>query len=112
MSTQPDRPHFRDDGSGAPRGTDDRSVADPLTSQQIVDHREVVARQKEQFGGMKFGSAFFGWLTATGLTVLLVAALTAAGTAVRVGRRHLSTRQPTSPHKMRTRRRQWAWSAE
>lgn len=50
-----------------------------------MDHRDLVARQKEQFGGMKFGSAFFGWLTATGLTVLLVAALTAAGTAVGVG---------------------------
>ncbi|MDZ7931227.1 MAG: hypothetical protein U5N21_14735 [Rhodococcus sp. (in: high G+C Gram-positive bacteria)] len=64
---------------------DDRTVAAPANSERIVDHRDLVARQKEQFGGMKFGSAFFGWLTATGLTVLLVAALTAAGTAVGVG---------------------------
>ena len=40
---------------------------------------EVVANQTEQFGGMKFGSAFFGWLTATGMTVLLTALAAAAG---------------------------------
>lgn len=45
-------------------------------------HREaVVAQEKEQFGGMKFGSAFFGWLTATGMAVLLTALAAAAGTA-------------------------------
>ena len=27
----------------------------------VPDRREVVARQKEEFGGMKFGAAFFGW---------------------------------------------------
>src|SRR5690242_19419017 len=32
----------------------------------------VLARQKERFGGMKAGSAFFGWLTATGTTVTLL----------------------------------------
>jgi hypothetical protein len=40
-------------------------------------HREVVARQKEEFGGMKFGSAFFGWLAATGMAVLLSALVAA-----------------------------------
>ena len=44
--------------------------------------REVVARQKERFGGMKFGACFFGWLTATGTAVLLTALVTAAGAAV------------------------------
>jgi hypothetical protein len=42
----------------------------------------VVARQREQFGGMKFGSAFFGWLAATGMAVLLTAVVAAAGTAL------------------------------
>lgn len=42
----------------------------------------VVAREKEQFGGIKVGSAFFGWLTATGMAVLLTALAAAAGTAV------------------------------
>jgi hypothetical protein len=37
------------------------------------------AQQKRRFGGMKFGAAFFGWLSATGMSVLLTALLTAAG---------------------------------
>lgn len=35
-----------------------------------------------RFGGVKFGSAFFGWLAAMGLAVLLIAIVAAAGTAV------------------------------
>lgn len=46
---------------------------------------QVLAREKEQFGGMKFGSAFFGWLTATGTTVILSAVLAATGTAIGLG---------------------------
>src|SRR5215216_2472861 len=48
----------------------------------VPDRREVVARQREEFGGMKFGSAFFGWLAATGMAVLLTAIVAAAGTAL------------------------------
>lgn len=40
------------------------------------------ARQREEFGGFNFGAAFFGWLVATGLAVLLIAILGAAGTAI------------------------------
>ncbi|MEP6478919.1 MAG: hypothetical protein ABJB03_05980 [Rhodoglobus sp.] len=47
--------------------------------------QEVVEREREQFGGIKFGSAFFGWLTATGMAALLTAALAAAGTAFGLG---------------------------
>ena len=46
------------------------------------DSRETVARQQEQFGGIKPGSAFFGWLTATGSAVLLTALVAAAGVAL------------------------------
>lgn len=46
------------------------------------EHARVVEAQKRQFGGIKVGSAFFGWLTATGTAVLLTALLAAAGTAV------------------------------
>lgn len=48
------------------------------------DRASVVAREKEEYGGIKFGSAFFGWLTATGTAVLLTALAAAAGTAVGV----------------------------
>ena len=43
---------------------------------------EIVAREKERFGGMKFGSAFFGWLTAAGTAVILTTAITAASVAI------------------------------
>lgn len=50
-----------------------------------LTRREVVGLQKERFGGMKFGAAFFGWLTASGTAVLLTALLAAAGTAIGLG---------------------------
>jgi hypothetical protein len=39
-------------------------------------------RQREEFGGFSWGSAFFGWLVAIGLAALLTALLSAAGAAV------------------------------
>ncbi|SDP18786.1 hypothetical protein SAMN04515671_3177 [Nakamurella panacisegetis] len=45
------------------------------------DRDTVLARERQTFGGMKLGAAFFGWLAATGLAVLLLAILTAAGVA-------------------------------
>lgn len=49
------------------------------------ERREVIDRQKAEFGGMKLGSDFFGWLTATGTTVLLTALVAGFGTAVGLG---------------------------
>jgi len=57
--------------SEAPR----RSTAAPS-----LDH--VRRRQREEFGGLSWGSAFFGWLVAVGLAALLIALLSAAGAAV------------------------------
>ena len=56
-------------------------AADP----NAATRETVVAREKEQFGGIKIGSAFFGWLAATGTAVLLTALVAAAGTAVGLG---------------------------
>ncbi len=50
----------------------------------LPDRQTVVNREKAEHGGIKFGSAFFGWLTATGMAVLLTALLSAAGTAIGV----------------------------
>lgn len=47
-----------------------------------VDRESVVEREKEKYGGVKIGSAFFGWLTATGTAVLLTALVAAAGAVV------------------------------
>ncbi len=44
--------------------------------------RDVRARQYEEFGGFNIGAAFFGWLVATGLAVLLTAILSATGAAI------------------------------
>ena len=57
----------------------DHVVTDDTTT---LDRREVVGRQKDAFGGMKFGSCFFGWLTASGTAVLLVALVTGVGAAL------------------------------
>jgi uncharacterized membrane protein YdbT with pleckstrin-like domain len=44
--------------------------------------RTSVRRQREEFGGLNWGSAFFGWLVAVGIATLLTALLSAAGAAV------------------------------
>jgi MFS family permease len=43
---------------------------------------EVHRRQREEFGGLSWGSAFFGWLVAVGVSALLIALLSAAGAAI------------------------------
>jgi len=50
-----------------------RHEGDPAT------RGEVVAREREEHGGLKIGSAFFGWLTATGMAVLLSALVAVTG---------------------------------
>ena len=40
------------------------------------------ARQRDRFGGIQWGSDFFGWLCAIGLASLLTAALVGAGVAL------------------------------
>ncbi len=44
--------------------------------------RDAVAAQHDRFGGIKWGAAFFGWLSANGLAVLLIALISAAGVAI------------------------------
>ena len=41
--------------------------------------RDAVRAQQARFGGIKWGAAFFGWLSANGLAVILLALLSAAG---------------------------------
>jgi hypothetical protein len=44
--------------------------------------QEVRERQHERFGGFSWGSDFFGWLTAAGLTAILTGIASAAGAAL------------------------------
>ncbi|WP_258724499.1 hypothetical protein [Cellulomonas sp. NS3] len=66
-----------------PRDGDSEHAGGAVSARGLgVDRQSVVAREKEEYGGIKFGSAFFGWLTATGTAVLLTSLVAAAGTAV------------------------------
>lgn len=48
----------------------------------LADRRTVVAAEEAEYGGVKPGAAFFGWLSATGMAVILTGILAAAGTAL------------------------------
>ena len=44
--------------------------------------RDAVDAQRSRYGGIKWGAAFFGWLSANGLAVLLIALISAGGLAI------------------------------
>src|SRR3954447_24085805 len=44
--------------------------------------REARLRQRDRFGGFNWGAAFFGWLVAIGMGVILTAIVAAAGAAI------------------------------
>ena len=71
------------DASSSTHVPDGRTGHDPDAA-MTRDRHSVVGREIEEYGGVKVGSAFFGWLTATGTGVLLTAVVAAAGTAVGV----------------------------
>lgn len=66
------------------RGYDTQSdaaarVKAPVSADTMSAARD---RQREEFGGFNIGAAFFGWLVAVGLGVLLTSIATAAGAAL------------------------------
>ena len=63
-------------GGDAPRTTTDGASATRGAARDAVD------AQHARFGGIKWGAAFFGWLSANGLAVILLALLSAAGVAL------------------------------
>src|SRR3954470_21151520 len=46
------------------------------------DRREVLERQREEYGGFSWGADFFGWLSAVGVATLLLALVAATGAAI------------------------------
>lgn len=87
------------------RAVDDRGATDYRTTDGIHEDRDrdgdgirddresrrqepatgpaaVRERQRDEYGGFNFGAAFFGWLVAVGIAVLLTALLSAAGAAI------------------------------
>lgn len=59
--------------------TTNEMTQDTVLRETAPDRRDVVQRQREAYGGIKVGSCFFGWLTATGTALLLTALIAAAG---------------------------------
>ena len=99
MADHRDRPADETRTTGDPVHRDDtRTTGAPVHHEEAVvheDRREVVGREREEHGGVKIGSAFFGWLTATGMAVLLTALAAAAGTAVSVATGNESASEAT-----------------
>jgi hypothetical protein len=71
--------------------TDDRTTADDRATTRRHRGNGVAtasaletarARQRDEFGGINWGSSFFGWLVAVGVATLLTSLLVAAGAAV------------------------------
>ena len=84
--TPSESPRSTDGRSTDGRTTDGRATDDRTTTHApATDRRSVRDRQKERFGGVKVGCAFFGWLTATGMAVVLTALLAALGAGVGLG---------------------------
>jgi hypothetical protein len=71
----------RDEGAGG-TAVAERPVADTRGTVERDSMRAVRARQREEFGGVNWGAAFFGWLVAIGLGALLVGLVAAMGAAV------------------------------
>jgi hypothetical protein len=53
-----------------------------LPGDATVLDRDARIRQRDEFGGINWGAAFFGWVVALGIGVLLTAIVAAAGAAV------------------------------
>jgi hypothetical protein len=69
----------RDGATGGGTAVAERPVVERGERERM---RAVRARQQEEYGGVNWGAAFFGWLVAVGLGALLVGLLAAMGAAV------------------------------
>jgi hypothetical protein len=79
-TTERGRDHVRGDHDHD--GVRDRDEVRDRDRGVATSAHDVRARQRDEFGGFNWGSAFFGWLVAIGLGALLTALLAAAGTAI------------------------------
>jgi hypothetical protein len=67
------------------RSADGRDTTDgrrDRTDRRIRHDEAATERRREKFGGINWGAAFFGWITAVGIGALLTALLSAAGAAI------------------------------
>jgi hypothetical protein len=73
----------QDPGTGSTSAGARDDTYDATAARDVVtERRDGNAVAHDRFGGIKWGAAFFGWLAANGLNVILVALLAAAGAAI------------------------------
>ena len=80
-TAMPSQPVTAAASASAPAGP--ATVTDPDRHRGMgrSDRQQVMAAQKAKYGGISWGAAFFGWLSANGMAVILVALLSAGGLA-------------------------------
>jgi hypothetical protein len=86
-ATDRERERERDDGPAPADRFDRDEIRTPRTLAPVVADETLVAmhdRQRIRFGGIQWGSAFFGLLSAIGLAALLLGIVAAAGVAIGV----------------------------
>jgi hypothetical protein len=74
-----------EDGAPDARGGTAVATTEPTAEERAREAREqrraLRERQREEFGGINWGSAFFGWLVSVGMAAILLGLLSAAGAA-------------------------------
>lgn len=75
-----DEPNPNDETSPGRRVRD--VPEEPVEPEVAATPREELALRREEFGGLKIGAVFFGWLITVALTVLLVGVVSAIATGV------------------------------
>jgi hypothetical protein len=87
-AVEDDRPTRADGRGGVPAdgradvAAEERTAAHPRGTVTREHMHHVRQRQREEYGGINWGAAFFGWLVAVGVAVLLTGILAAAGAAI------------------------------
>src|SRR3954447_19773613 len=71
-----------DDGATTVREPARTTRGNGAAAGAVTLDREARLRQRDRFGGFNWGAAFFGWLVAIGMGVILTAIVAAAGAAI------------------------------
>ena len=86
VSERADGPQATSTAERRGRAVDDRregrGEATARRTQSNADLTDRRSRQHDKFGGISWGSTFFGWLSAAGLTAILAGLLGATGAAL------------------------------
>lgn len=80
----PDSEHYDDRELGGVERSEEREHDEEGERYDEAERTATVAEQRRRFGGVKPGAAFFGWLAAMGMSVLLTALVGAAGAGLGV----------------------------